>query len=131
MIDHSSTQGPGKGALSILQRIFTLLHSMVQTRLELFAVELEEEKVNLIQLVIMAGLTLMFAGFFLMGVFILVCLAIDPVYRVTALSIITGVLFLLTLIVGIWTMVKVRRSTFLKETRTQLKLDSALLKDEQ
>ncbi|AKJ43221.1 phage holin family protein [Pragia fontium] len=131
MANYSSSQGPGKGALSTIQRIFTLLHGMVQTRLELLAVELEEEKVHLTQLLIMVGLTLLFAGFFLMGLFILVCLAIDPAYRVLALSVITGTLFLLTLIVGIWTMVKARRVTFLKETRTQLKLDRHALKDEQ
>jgi uncharacterized membrane protein YqjE len=131
MANYSSSQGPGRGTLSIIQRIFTLLFSMVQTRLELLSVELEEEKVNLIQLLMLVGLTLLFAGFFLIGLFILVCLAIDPVHRMIALSIITAVLFLLALMLGIWTLVKVRRSTFLPETRAQLKQDRASLEDKQ
>ncbi|MBK5145278.1 phage holin family protein [Budviciaceae bacterium BWR-B9] len=130
MSNSTSAQGPGKGALATIQRIFTLLHRMVQTRLELIAVELEEEKANLFQLLMLVGLTLVFTGFCLMGLFILVCLAIDPVNRVLALSLITGILFLLAVITGIWAMVRVKRSTFLKETRHQLKLDRILLEDE-
>lgn len=130
MPDNLHSQGPAKGALSIIQRIFTLLLGMVETRLELISVELEEEKANLIQLLIMAGLTLLFAGFFLMGLFILICFAIDPAYRTIALSVLTGILLVLTVIGGIWTISKARKSTFLKETRSQLKLDHSLLQDD-
>lgn len=130
MPDNLHSQGPAKGALSIIQRIFTLLLGMVETRLELISVELEEEKANLIQLLIMAGLTLLFAGFFLMGLIILICFAIDPAYRTVALSILTGILFILTVIGGFWTISKARKSTFLKETRSQLKLDRSLLQDD-
>ncbi|GKX53772.1 phage holin family protein [Budvicia aquatica] len=130
MPDNLHSQGPAKGALSIIQRIFTLLLGMVETRLELISVELEEEKANLIQLLIMAGLTLLFAGFFLMGLFILICFAIDPAYRTIALSVLTGILLVLTVIGGIWTISKARQSTFLKETRSQLKLDHSLLQDD-
>lgn len=127
MSNATTSQGPGRGALSVVQRIFTLLISIAQTRLELAAVELEEEKAHLIQLLIMAGLTLLFAGFCLMGLFILVCLAIDPAYRIVTLIAITGVLFCLALGVGFWTLAKARRSTFLKETRAQLSLDRSSL----
>ncbi|SQI43099.1 Inner membrane protein yqjE [Leminorella richardii] len=123
MPNTTASQGPGRGALSVVQRIFTLLLSIAQTRLELAAVELEEEKSHLVQLLIMAGLTLLFAGFCLMGLFILVCLAIDPAYRVVTLIAITGTLFCLAIGVGFWTLSKARRSTFLKETRAQLKND--------
>lgn len=130
MPDNLHSQGPAKGALSVIQRIFTLLLGMVETRLELLCVELEEEKANLTQLLIMVGLTLLFAGFFLMGLFILICFAIDPAYRVVALSVLTGILFVLALAVGIGAVSKARKSTFLKETRSQLKLDHSLLKDD-
>lgn len=78
MPNTTASQGPGRGALSVVQRIFTLLLSIAQTRLELAAVELEEEKSHLVQLLIMAGLTLLFAGFCLMGLFILVCTGNRP-----------------------------------------------------
>lgn len=130
MPDNLHPQGPAKGALSIVQRIFTLLLGMVETRFELLCVELEEEKANLTQLLIMVGLTLLFTGFFLLGLIILICFAIDPAYRVIALSILTGTLFVLALAFGIGTISKSRKSIFLKETRDQLKLDHSLLKDE-
>ncbi|WP_159565646.1 phage holin family protein [Budvicia diplopodorum] len=129
MLDNSHPQGPAKGALSTIQRILALLLGMVETRIELLCVELEEQKAHLTQLLIVIGLTLLFAGFFLMGLFILICFAIDPAYRLMALSILTGILFVLSLASGLWAISKARQSTFLKETRNQLKLDSSLLRN--
>ncbi|HHK8293313.1 TPA: phage holin family protein, partial [Serratia marcescens] len=79
-------QGPAKGVLDIGQRIITILVGMVETRVRLAVVELEEEKVNLIQLLIMAGMTLLFTAFGLMSLLILIFWAIDPVYRLVALG---------------------------------------------
>lgn len=59
---------------------------MVETRLRLAAVELEEEKANLIQLLVMAGLTLLLTAFGLMSLLILIFWAIDPLYRPMALG---------------------------------------------
>ena len=44
MADSQYTQGPGKSVFGIGQRIMTLLVEMVETRLRLVVVELEEEK---------------------------------------------------------------------------------------
>nr|VUD23178.1 Inner membrane protein YqjE [Salmonella sp. NCTC 7297] len=54
---------------------------MVETRLRLAVVELEEEKANLFQLLLMVGLTMLFAAFGLMSLMVLVIWAIDPQYR--------------------------------------------------
>ena len=47
MADSRYAQGPGKSALGIGQRMLTILVEMVETRLRLAVVELEEEKANL------------------------------------------------------------------------------------
>jgi uncharacterized membrane protein YqjE len=52
MADSQHTQGPGKSVFGIGQRIVTLLVEMVETRC-VVVVELEEEKANLFQLLMM------------------------------------------------------------------------------
>lgn len=47
---HSSRAGLGKSVLGIGQRIVSIMVEMVETRLRLAVVELEEEKANLFQL---------------------------------------------------------------------------------
>ncbi|RLM06555.1 hypothetical protein BIY27_19630 [Gibbsiella quercinecans] len=118
-------QGPAKGLLDAGQRIITILVSMVETRLRLVAVELEEEKANLIQLILMAGLTLLFTAFGLMSLLILIFWAVEPEYRLIALGTTTAVLLFLALVGLIWTLVKARRTTLLSNTRKQLELDRA------
>ena len=81
MANTQHTQGPGQRVFSIGQRIVTLLVEMVETRLRLVVVELEEEKANLFQLLIMTGLTLLFAAFGLMSLLVLVIWAVDAQYR--------------------------------------------------
>lgn len=90
--------GPAKGALDIGQHIITIVVGMVETRLRLAVVELEEEKANLIQLLVMAGLTLLFTAFGLMSLLILIFWAIDPLYRLMALGATTGVLLFLAIV---------------------------------
>ncbi|MCP6530837.1 phage holin family protein, partial [Klebsiella pneumoniae] len=77
MANTQHTQGLGQRVFSIGQRIVTLLVEMVETRLRLVVVELEEEKANLFQLLIMTGLTLLFAAFGLMSLLVLVIWAVD------------------------------------------------------
>ncbi|CPR14508.1 Inner membrane protein YqjE [Brenneria goodwinii] len=103
---------------------------MVETRVRLAVIELEEEKANLIQLIIMAGLTLLFATFGLMSLIALIIWGVDPQYRLFALGCITATLLGLSIIIGIWTLLKVRRPTLLKSTRKELETDRALLEDE-
>lgn len=127
MTDIQRSQGPGKGVINIGQRIITTLVGMVETRVRLAVIELEEEKANLVQMLIMAGLTLLFTTFGLMSLLVMIIWAVDAQYRLMALSITTGVLFALALILGIWTLRKSRRPSLLAATRHALAEDRKML----
>ncbi|KPD04447.1 phage holin family protein [Moellerella wisconsensis] len=127
MEQHERPQGPAKGVLDTLQRMVTIAVNMVETRIQLVAVELEEEKATLIQLILMAGITLLFTAFGLMCLLGLIFWSVDPVYRYQALAITTGILILLAIIGAIWTLKKSRQSTLLGATREQLKRDHQAL----
>ncbi len=131
MADSRQAQGPGKSVLGIGQRIVTIIVEMVETRLRLAVVELEEEKANLFQLLLMVGLTMLFAAFGLMSLMVLVIWAIDPQYRLNAMIATTVVLLVLALIGGIWTLRKARQSTLLRHTRHELANDRQILEDDQ
>jgi uncharacterized membrane protein YqjE len=129
MSDKQQTRarGPAKGVLDIGQRILTILVNMVETRVRLAVIELEEEKANLVQLLMMVGITLLFTAFGLMSLLLLIFWAIDPTYRLIALGTTTAVLLFLAIIGIIWTLSKARRSTLLSATRKQLEQDRSTL----
>lgn len=127
MADHPQSHGPGKGVINIGQRIITTLVGMVETRVRLAVVELEAEKANLLQMLLMVGLTMLFTAFGLMSLMVLIIWAVDVQYRLMAVAITTGVLFALALILGLWTLAKSRRSTLLGATRKELSEDRKLL----
>lgn len=129
MADSNQAQGPGKSVLGIGQRILTIAVGIVETRLRLAVVELEEEKANLFQLLLMLGLTMLFTAFGLMSLLVLIIWAIDPQYRLNVMIATTVVLLLLALIGGIWTLRKAKRSTLLRHTRRELANDRTLLED--
>jgi len=130
MAEHQQSHGPGKGVINIGQRIVTTLVGMVETRVRLAVVELEAEKANLIQMLLMVGLTMLFTAFGLMSLMVLIIWAVDAQYRLMAIAITTGVLFALALIFGLWTLAKSRRSTLLSATRKELSEDRKLLEDD-
>ncbi|WP_058911083.1 phage holin family protein [Entomohabitans teleogrylli] len=130
MSDTHHPQGPGRSVIGIGQRMIAIVVRMVETRLRLAVIELEEEKANLFQLLLMLGLTLLFAAFGLMSLMVLVIWAVDPQYRLNVMIATTVVLLLLALIGGIMTLRKARRSTLLRHTRNELENDRALLEDE-
>ncbi|QGU89082.1 phage holin family protein [Erwinia sorbitola] len=130
MAEHQPSHGPGKGVINIGQRIVTTLVGMVETRVRLAVVELEAEKANLIQMLLMVGLTMLFTAFGLMSLMVLIIWAVDAQYRLMAIGITTGLLFGLALIFGLWTLAKSRRSTLLSATRRELSEDRKLLEDE-
>lgn len=130
MAEHQQSHGPGKGVINIGQRIVTTLVGMVETRVRLAVVELEAEKANLIQMLLMVGLTMLFTAFGLMSLMVLIIWAVDAQYRLMAIAITTGALFALALIFGLWTLAKSRRSTLLSATRRELSEDRKLLEDE-
>ncbi|MFH8135316.1 phage holin family protein [Pantoea osteomyelitidis] len=129
MADTQQSQGPGKGVINIGQRIVTTLVSMVETRVRLAVVELEAEKANLIQMLIMIGLTMLFTAFGLMSLMVLVIWAVDAQYRLMAIGITTAVLFVLALIFGLWTLKKSRQSTLLHHTRKELETDRKIMEE--
>ncbi|MCW0308903.1 phage holin family protein [Pantoea ananatis] len=129
MTDSQQNHGPAKGVINIGQRIVTTLVGMVETRVRLAVVELEEEKANIIQMLLMLGLTMLFTAFGLMSLMVLIIWAVDAQYRLMAIAITTGVLFLLALIFGLWTLHKSRQSTLLRHTRKELANDRDLLED--
>lgn len=120
-------QGPGNGLFNIAQRILTIVVGMVETRLRLAVVELEEKKSNIIQMLMMAGITLLFAAFGLMSLLVLVVLAIDPQYRLTAIATTTGILLLLAIVGAVVTLAKARKSSLLGATREELQVDRNIL----
>lgn len=130
MADSRQPQGPGKSVLGIGQRLVTIIVGMVETRVRLAVVELEEEKAHIVQLLLMLGLTMLFAAFGLMSLMVLVIWAVDPQYRLNAMIATTVVLLALALIGGIWTLTKSRKSTLLRHTRRELENDRELLEDD-
>ncbi|MFS2221218.1 phage holin family protein [Pantoea sp. B65] len=130
MADSQYSHGPGKGVIDIGQRVLTTLVGMAETRVRLAVVELEEEKANLIQLLMMVGLTMLFTAFGLMSLMVLIIWAVDAQYRLIAIAITTGVLFALALFFGLWTLNRSRKSTLLSATRKELETDRKLLEDE-
>ncbi|WP_193015047.1 phage holin family protein [Proteus sp. FME41] len=127
MSDTQRPQGPASGVLNSLSKIGAIVLGMVETRLRLIAIELEEEKTTLIQLILMAGVTLLLTAFGLMSLLILIFWAIPPEYRIYALATTTAILLFCALIGAIMTLRKARNSTLLGETRQQLELDKRLL----
>lgn len=127
MSDTQRPQGPASGVLNSLSRISAIVIGMVETRLQLIAIELEEEKTTLIQLILMAGVTLLLTAFGLMSLLILLFWVIPPEYRIYALAVTTAILLFCALIGAIMTLKKARNSTLLGDTRQQLELDKRLL----
>ena len=58
-----SQQGPAQGVLSAGRRVLNGVLAMVETRLQLLSLELEEEKAHLLQLLLLLGLTLLLTAF--------------------------------------------------------------------
>lgn len=121
--------GPGEGIVGIGQRLFSTVVSIAETRLRLIVVELEEEKANLLQMLLMVGLIMIFSIFGLMSLLVLVIVAVDPQYRLYAISITTGVLFGLAIIMTIWVVAKSKKSSLLKHTRNELGRDRKALEE--
>lgn len=120
-------QGPASGLFSLSKRILSQLVHMAESRLRLAAIELEEEKVLLTKLLLLAGISLICFAFALMSLLILICWAIDPAYRLTALSVMTVTLFVVAIAGIVITIKKSRQRTLLAETKRQLKHDLQLL----
>ncbi len=130
MDDSRQTPGPGRSVLGMGQRLITIVVGMVETRIRLAVIELEEEKANLIQLLLMLGLTMLFLAFGLMSLMILVIWVVDAEYRLHVMIGTTVTLLLCSLICGVWTLKKSRESTLLRHTRDELASDRTMLEED-
>lgn len=124
------TPGPGRSVLGMGQRLMTIIVGMVETRIRLAIVELEEEKANLFQLLLMLGLTMLFMAFGLMSLMVLVIWVVDAQYRLHVMIGTTVTLLLCALFCGIWTLRKSRQSTLLRHTRHELANDRNILEED-
>ncbi|PHM62923.1 phage holin family protein [Xenorhabdus ishibashii] len=130
MTQSPHSKGPGKGLFDTVRRVAAIAVHTVETRIQLIAVELEEGTATLVQLLLLVGLTLLFAGFGLMCLLVLIFWATDPAYRITVIAITAGMLLLLAVFSAIWTIKKARKLTFLNATRAQLHVDRKMLEDD-
>uniref|UniRef100_A0A3B0LX67 Inner membrane protein YqjE n=1 Tax=Arsenophonus endosymbiont of Trialeurodes vaporariorum TaxID=235567 RepID=A0A3B0LX67_9GAMM len=128
MRENQHPDGPAKSLLSTLQRIGSILINMVETRLQLVAVELEQEKQTFVQLILLAGTALLLIAFGLMSLLVLIFLMVDPTYRIQVVAITTAVLLILALLGTCWTLTIAHSKTLLAATREQLKQDIKQLK---
>lgn len=131
MSNSSQQSAPGRSLLGIGQRLLSTVVGIAESRLKLIIVELEEEKANLLQMLLMVGLIMLFTAFGLMILVILLISSIDVQYRLYALAITSGVLLGAAIILGIWLLIKTKRSTLLRHTRGELEKDRRLLEDKQ
>lgn len=126
----TEAQGPAQGILSAGRRVLNGLLAIAETRLQLITLELEEEKANLLQLLLLLGLTLLLAAFGLFCLVALIFLAVDEAHRLLALGLSAAVLLLAALVVGWLTLARARRSTLLSATRSQLQEDRRWLEQQ-
>lgn len=102
---------------------------MVETRPRLAGAELEEKKSNIIHMLMMAGIRLLFAAFGLMCMLVLVILAIDPQYRLTAIATTTGILLLLAIVGTVVALTKARKFSLLSSSRAEMQVDRNILEN--
>lgn len=134
MSNSSQKTGPSHSLFGQGQRLLATLVGIAETRLRLIVLELEEEKANLLQMLLMVGLIMIFTCFGLMMLILLIIFGINPDYRFVAISSTVGILFGLAILLLIWVIIKSKRSSLLKDTRQELATDRKLLeerKDEQ
>lgn len=83
-------RGPSRSLVDNIHRVFNTLTGIFHTRIELIAIELEEEKKNILGLLLMVGLALIFTVFGVVSLLIFILLSVSPEHRL----IISGVLLL-------------------------------------
>ncbi|HFZ1002450.1 TPA: phage holin family protein [Klebsiella aerogenes] len=114
-----------------IHRVFTALTGTLHTRLELVAVELEEEKSRIFGLLIMAGLTLMFTAFGVISLLVFILLSFPPEHRLMLLGSGSAVFLILALAFFIFVRQRIAGSRMLSETRRQLGKDLSHLKGDE
>lgn len=111
-----------------LASIIGVFFKIFETRLSLLAFELHEEKLKLFKILVLVSCCLIFLNFGLMSLMILIMWAIEPERRIFVLYMTTGLLFFISLIVGLLATRSLKKSSFLKRTREQVRLDIDILR---
>ncbi|EIG9090107.1 phage holin family protein [Serratia marcescens] len=124
-------RGPSRGLIDTIRRVFTALTGTLHTRLELVAVELEEEKSRITHLLIMVGLTLVFTAFGIISLLVFILLLASPEHRLMVLGGASAVFIVLALASSIFIRQIISRSSILPETRRQLSKDLSILKGDE
>ncbi|WP_199635019.1 phage holin family protein (plasmid) [Serratia sp. PAMC26656] len=127
---NDQTRGPSRGLVDNIHRVFIALTGTLHTRLELVAVELEEEKSRIFGLLIMAGLTLIFTAFGVISFLVFILLSVPPEHRLMILGSASAVFLVLALTFAIFIRQRITGSRMLPETRKQLSKDLSHLKGE-
>lgn len=120
----------GGGVSGPVRRLGASLLALGRIRLELLAIEVQEEKDRIASLLIWAVLTALMAGFGAVFVALFVTVALWDTHRLTAL----GVAALLFIGLAVWGLMRVQRLTSARTTLFQssiaeLRQDSAALRD--
>lgn len=118
----ADTQPTSPGLFKSLRRILARLVATFQTRAELFAVELQEERYRFIELLLLTGAALLLGGLALLLLSITVILVFSPPLRVYAAL---GLVLIYGLAAAgmIWKIKRKLRDEPFSETIGQLKKD--------
>lgn len=121
-------RGPSRSLVDNIHRVFNTLTGIFHTRIELIAIELEEEKKNILGLLLMVGLALIFTVFGVVSLLIFILLSVSPEHRLIISGGASAVFLVIALFFVIFIKQKTVGSRILSETRKQLSEDLNCLK---
>ncbi|GDB38122.1 phage holin family protein [Escherichia coli] len=121
-------RGPSRSLVDNIHRVFNTLTGIFHNRIELIAIELEEEKKNILGLLLMVGLALIFTVFGVVSLLIFILLSVSPEHRLIISGGASAVFLVIALFFVIFIKQKTAGSRILSETRKQLSEDLNCLK---
>ncbi|PPI87822.1 hypothetical protein CRV12_02385 [Candidatus Pantoea edessiphila] len=125
----NSKPNPTKNILDIGQSIIAKIVGILETRLNLIILEIEEEKFKVLQILLMIGLIFLFASLGFFCLLILILWSVNPQYRIAVLVAISTTLLSLSFIFSVLVFKKSRQSTLLQHSCEELKIDRSMLED--
>ncbi|MDD8345030.1 phage holin family protein [Escherichia coli] len=121
-------RGPSRSLVDNIHRVFNTLTGILYTRIELIAIELEEEKKSILCLLMMVGITLIFTVFGIISLLIFILMSVSPEHRLIMLGCASAVFLGIALFFAIFIRQRAVGSRILSETRKQLSEDLNRLK---
>ncbi|BAH83421.1 phage holin family protein [Candidatus Ishikawella capsulata] len=128
MADTRQINGPAKGIIHLAEKIIFILIKIIETRIRLGIVELEAERANIIQMLLMIGLTLLFTTFGLASCLVLLILSVNIKYSVIIVSSTACLFFVCAFCLSVWVFQKSRESRLLIYSLRELREDQELMK---